>query len=240
MYVVVSVPMDRSCRNFVILSWNVRGLGLSDKCVVVRDNISLVKPSIICLQETKLSVDVSRSCRSFIPFNFDSFFACPAAGSRGGLLTAWPSSSFSLISSSTSAFTITTLLQSSSSADRFAITNVYGPSDHSLTDQFLTDLAEVAASVSDPWLLIGDFNLTRSPSDKNNANFNFSLASRFNQTIDALQLIEQPLLDRLFTWTNKRASPTLARLDRAFICTGFGELYPATSLTSGLWPPPNF
>ncbi|XP_066317643.1 uncharacterized protein [Miscanthus floridulus] len=117
-----------------------------------------------------------------------------------------------------------------------AITNVYGPSDHSLTDQFLTDLTGVASSISAPWLLIGDFNLTRSPSDKNNANFNFSLASRFNQTIDALQLFELPLLDRLFTWTNKRASPTLARLDRAFICTGFGELYPSTTLTSGHRP----
>jgi len=197
--------MSRNFRNFVVLSWNVRGLGITDKCVVVRNNITLSNPSVICLQETKLAVDDVHSYRSFIPFNFDCFYACPAAGSRGGLLTAWPSSSFSLISSSTSSFTITTLLQSSASDDRLAITNVYGPSDHSLTDQFLTDLTGVASSISAPWLLIGDFNLTRSPSDKNNANFNFSLASRFNQTIDALQLFELPLLDHLFTWTNKRA-----------------------------------
>jgi hypothetical protein len=105
-----------------------------------------------------------------------------------------------------------------------------------MTDVFLDDLCSVAGSISDPWMLIGDFNLTRSPADKNNANFNVSLASRFNQTIDALQLIELNLRDRLYTWSNKRAVPTLARLDRAFICTGFGDLYPATFLASGPRP----
>lgn len=49
----------------------------------------------------------------------------------------------------------------------------------------------------------------------------------------ALQLIELPLLDRLFTWTNKRAEPTLARLDHAFFNIGFGHGFPGATLTSG-------
>ena len=118
----------------------------------------------------------------------------------------------------------------------FAVTNVYGPLDHSLIDLFLRDLHDVAATINDPWLLIGDFDLTRSPNDKNSMTFNANLASRFNQAVDTLQLVKLPLLDRMFTWTNKRAEPTLSRLDRAFFNLSFGEIFPATSLTSGCRP----
>jgi hypothetical protein len=59
---------------------------------------------------------------------------------------------------------------------------------------------------------------------------------RFNNVIDTLELIELPLLDRMFTWTNKQSSPTLARLDRAFINTTFATAFPGTLLTSGNRP----
>jgi hypothetical protein len=116
-------------------------------------------------------------------------------------------------------FSTMVVLQSTTSNLRFALTNVYGPADHARTDLFLADLLDVAANVAVPWMLIGDFNITRCPADKNTASINSSIASRFSQTIDTLELIELRLLDRLFTWTNKWAEPTLARLDRAFIST---------------------
>jgi hypothetical protein len=39
----------------------------------------------------------------------------------------------------------------------------------------------------------------------------------FNDCINSLCLIELPLHDRKFTWSNHRDSPTLVRLDRFFI-----------------------
>lgn len=51
-----------------------------------------------------------------------------------------------------------------------------------------------------------------------------------------MQLIELPLLDHLFTWTNKRVEPTLARLDRAFFNIGFRDGFPGATLTSGHCP----
>lgn len=51
-----------------------------------------------------------------------------------------------------------------------------------------------------------------------------------------MQLIELPLLDPLFTWTNKRAKPTLARLDLAFFNIGFGHGFPGATLTSSHRP----
>jgi exonuclease III len=42
------------CDNFFI--WNVHGLNGRARCAVVTDSVSQERASIVCLQETKLSV----------------------------------------------------------------------------------------------------------------------------------------------------------------------------------------
>jgi hypothetical protein len=54
----------------------------------------------------------------------------------------------------------------------FTITNVYAPFDHDLTQDFVTEMVSLTSVVSGPWLILGDFNLIRVPSEKNNSNFN--------------------------------------------------------------------
>ena len=46
---------------------------------------------------------------------------------------------------------------------------------------------------------MGDFNLTRTPVDKNNDHFNAAEANGFNDLINSLCLIEIPLSDRAYT-----------------------------------------
>lgn len=84
-------------------------------------------------------------------------------------------------------------------------------------DAFLSELDNIQPPHDQSWIAIGDYNLTRSPTDKNTHGFNWSLANKFNNLIHDLALVELPVMDRLYTWSNKRASPTLARLDRAFV-----------------------
>ncbi|CAN6180303.1 unnamed protein product [Urochloa humidicola] len=112
------------------------------------------------------------------------------------------------------------------------ITNVYAPADHRDSRLFLNGLLELAPHVHGPWLLVGDFNLVRDTGDKNNGHINHALCSAFNDTVDALGVIELPLLERLFTWSNMREQPTLARFDRAFFSNAFSCTFPDTSLTS--------
>lgn len=83
-----------------------------------------------------------------------------------------------------------------------------------------------------PWLVLGDFNLTRFPQNKNNDLFNHREASLFNDAINSLGLIELPLLDRAYTWSNRRDTPTLARLDRAFVNLAWDHKFPNTNLSS--------
>lgn len=134
------------------------------------------------------------------------------------------------------AYTLTIPFSSTTSNYALHLTNVYAPSNNGETDAFLDELRNICPQPC-PWIMVGDFNLTRSPANKNTAGLNWALASKFNSIIDKLALMELPLLDRLYTWSNKRASPTLAHLDRAFIRTDFCSKFPNAFLSSRLGNP---
>ena len=78
------------------------------------------------------------------------------------------------------------------------------------------------------WLLVGDFNLYRSPADRNRPGGDHSEMYLFNEAISALGLIELPLKGRRFTCTNKQASPLLERLDWFFTSANWTLPYPTT------------
>ena len=218
--------------NYLIFCWNVRGLGSSPKCIDIRDAISFSSPHIVCLQETKIRNLPPLRHPPFLPSYLDAHMAIPAVGSRGGLITAWNTNLFKQQSYIARQYSLTISLASTSSELSFSLTNVYAPADHAFTDAFLHELRDLSSNVTGAWLLIGDFNLLRATSDKNNTLFSQTLADSFNACINSLALLELPLLDRLFTWSNKRQIPTLACLDRALFNTEFSFMFPNSMLTS--------
>lgn len=226
--------MNQERFNYTILSWNVRGLGLKEKFDAVRDTISISHPHIACLQESKLhSLDVAK-CKAFLPAYLNAFTYAPADGARGGLVTAWNPDFVSAMDIAQSTYCLTVSFASTSSNYSFFVTNVYAPSDHRETDLFLADLESIAQPTDVNWVAIGDYNLTREPADKNNGIFDQSLADKFNASINRLALLELPLLDRLYTWSNRRDTPILARLDRALVNNAFASSFPNSTLTSRL------
>lgn len=68
----------------------------------------------------------------------------------------------------------------------------------------------------DNWLILGDFNLIRSPQDSNKPGGSASEMLMFNDAITSLGLIELPLQGRSYTWSNKQQSPLLEKLDWLF------------------------
>jgi endonuclease/exonuclease/phosphatase family metal-dependent hydrolase len=81
-------------------------------------------------------------------------------------------------------------------------------------------------------MLSGDFNMIRYSHEKNNTNFHFAEVEAFNECVNDMSLIELSLLDRNFTWSNKRCVPTLEWMDRVFINLIWDELLPNTVLSS--------
>lgn len=78
------------------------------------------------------------------------------------------------------------------------------------------------------WLLVGDFNLYRSPADKNKPGGDQAEMYLFNEAISALGLVELPLKGRRFTWSNKQFAPLLERLDWFFTSPSWTLTYPST------------
>jgi hypothetical protein len=191
------------------------------------------KPTIICIQESKLADLNFFKAQTFLPQPFSSsLVAAPAVGSRGGILTAWDPAILTKKCHFLNAYSITTSFSCNATDLDFFLTNVYGPSDHAYSNDFLQSIREVQNIVSGPWILLGDFNLVRGPADKSNGQFNASLAGAFNQAIQDILVSEIPLSDRRFTWSNNQAFPILARLDRVFTNVALDLATPLAHLSS--------
>jgi hypothetical protein len=148
------------------------------------------------------------------------------------LVTAWDTNLFSLVRVVPSRHTLSLDLSSANDGSIFRFSNVYALCERVDKPLFLENLATHDPGDNTPWMIAGDFNLTRDPGDRNNANFSVTEAELFNETINNLGLIELPLRDRCFTWSNGRTSPTLIRLDRVFINHAWNECFPSSSLAS--------
>jgi hypothetical protein len=189
--------------------WNVRSLGQCHKRDDVHAAIELFLPSILCLQETKLSEISSFLASLFLPQSLRSFVFKPSGGASGGFLTAWNDDIVELLHHSIEIFSITTTFYVRADNIIFSVINVYCPCNHFTKPDFLLSLENIFASLSNPIAIMGDFNLLRAPKDKSNANFNFTEAMIFNDFINSLGLLEIPLLDKQFTWSNQQNPPIL-------------------------------
>ncbi len=205
-------------RCFRFLSWNVRGLNGPDKCKSVKLFLKGCKCGVICLQETKLSSISKDKFFSFCGFHLREFRVMNAGGSRGGLITAWNPSLFECVDGWTGRFTINSVLKRRMDGAIFMISNIYGPTSGAVDrGAFFQELREIGSRRQGAWALMGDFNITLSTSDKNGPPSRTADILRFREVVNDLEVMDLPIYNKRFTWTNGRPAPTLVRLDRAFI-----------------------
>lgn len=197
-----------------ILNWNVRGLGDSDKSSLVRQTVVSCHPDILSFQETKLSSISSLKGREFLPARLRSFSFMPADGSAGGILLAWDQSIMDCTMVSMHKFHITAKFSSTSNNMSFMMFAIYAPCEATDRAEFFLVVNQDAASVEGPWILLGDFNMCRFDYEKSKGRINWQVMEVFNDWIRTNGLDDIDLVNRRFTWSNKREHPTLERLDR--------------------------
>ena len=74
--------------NHKFIFWSVRGLNSRSKRSAVRSMITAAAPSIVCLQETKLSAISTDLVAQTLGAEFWDFYCLPADKTRGGILLA--------------------------------------------------------------------------------------------------------------------------------------------------------
>lgn len=81
-----------------VLSWNVRGLGVAMKRVLVKRFVLSHKPAVLSLQETKCEEPVESLVRSIWGIGNLGWEGKASNGASSGLWTIWDASKMRLVS----------------------------------------------------------------------------------------------------------------------------------------------
>ncbi len=99
-------------------------------------------------------------------------------------------------------FSITVGLTELKSDTCFFVTNVYGPPSWEGKDDFCRELLDLKNVCGGRWVVCGDFNLTRNQREKRGRGWSRKLMGMFNDLISGLNLIDLPMGNQNFTWSN--------------------------------------
>ena len=191
-----------SVRKWKVLCWNVRGLNSETRQNEVRAKIDESECAIICLQETKCESFDWKLIRKFCPKRFDCFAISPSVGASGGILVLWNSSVFYGQLVETNRFSVSVNFTSVHNNESWTMVSVYGPCAGEERDRFVDWLYNLHIPTMANWLIIGDFNFIRTQENRNKPGGNQSDMFLFNEIIGHLGLLELPLKDRTYTWSN--------------------------------------
>jgi hypothetical protein len=166
--------------------------------------------------------------KKFCPRRFNKFKFVPSDGASGGLLTVWNGNQFTreLIYSGT--FAINIKLTSLQSGQQWFLSNIYGPCSPTGRAEFTNWLYNIDVSDYCLWLMVSDFNLMRSPENRNRPGGDTNNMMLFNDIISHLDLVEVPLKNRAFTWSSMQQNALLGKLDWVFTSSNWTVSFPNT------------
>lgn len=191
-------------------------MGSSLKVNAVRDIVKSEKPDFLLLQETKISENDFKEKIKKIK-NYEGI-AISSEGASGGIGTLWDKKKWQLKDYTHNRWWIRTDLQNTKTTEDYSVYNVYAPPHFrdkaSCWDSISADLN---ASHGKKIFLGGDLNLIRNAQGKLGGNF-FADPAReaLEDIIQAHNLIDTPLHNGIFTWSNRRTGKNniKERLDR--------------------------
>jgi len=164
-----------------------------------------------------------------LPAAFDDFLFVPSAGASGGILIAWNSRLLSASLKFCNGFALAARFHSNLDDTSWNLTNVYGPCTPEGKLEFIAWLKTVDLSDTEPWMILGDFNLYRRPDNRNREGANSGDMNMFNSFISLKGLTEIPLQGMRYTWSNMQQPPLLEKLDWIFTNNSWTGLFPETT-----------
>lgn len=181
--------MDNT-RNWYFLSWNVRGISSQEKWDNIRDKIRELSPHIFSLQETKREAFDRAYVKKFCPRHLSEFVFSPSRGASGGLITVWNPNQFRGEMVQVNQYSITIKFSPLANGKSFHHTSICGPSSPDEKDSFINWLYNFDCSEIEDWVIMGDFNLIRSPENRNRSGGNHNDMMLFNDVINHLDLVD--------------------------------------------------
>ncbi|KAJ0907900.1 putative RNA-directed DNA polymerase [Helianthus annuus] len=109
------------------------------------------------------------------------------------------------------------------------IINIYAPNIPTERRQLWEKLLTLREAIQGMWVLIGDFNEVRVPSDRLNSVFDSNNAMCFNNFISSGGFVEYPMTGRRFTYMTADGKK-LSKIDRILVSMDFVNKWPNATL----------
>jgi exonuclease III len=211
-----------------MISWNVRGLNSKEKRSQIRNALKMWNGEIICLQETKMSNIGRAEIGSLWGNRFAGWVFLESEGASGGVLIMWDKRVTEVQDWVKGQYSISCRFRNVQDQFEWAFSGVYGPNADAERFTLWEELAGVRSWWDVPWCIGGDFNVMRFPSEKLGGGRVTSAMRNFSDFISEMELIDLPLMEGPFTWSNNQDPPSKSRIDRFLLSSDwedhFGQL----------------
>ncbi|KAJ9703126.1 hypothetical protein PVL29_004763 [Vitis rotundifolia] len=193
------------------------------------------------IQETKKKDCDRRFVGSVWTNRNKDWVALPASGASGGILIIWDSKNLCREEVVIGSFSVSVKF-SLDGCGSLWISAVYGPNSPSLRKDFWVELFDIYGLTYPLWCVGGDFNVIRRSSEKLGGSSLTPSMKDFDSFIRECELLDPPLRNASFTWSNMQESPVCKRLDRFLYSNEWGLLFPQglqealIRRTSDHWP----
>lgn len=192
-----------------IISWNVRGIGSKEKRALVESFIQQHHPSVVILQETKISKVDRFIVKSLWSSRNIAWAFKGSIGASGGIIILWNNPVLSVTDIKVGSFSLTIHITLADGFN-FWLTGIYGPPRARDRGLFWDELKELSSLCTEGWLLGGDFNVTRWTFENSSQRRPTRSMNLFNRFITESNLTDLPFQNGLFTWSNLRDSSSLS------------------------------
>jgi exonuclease III len=210
--------------------WNSRGLSDLAKASFISDSVKEQNLEFVALLETGKKEYTQSTLNSFCAGrNFIWHWTQPH-GRSGGILLGVNLDAIDIGSIEEGDFFIKFKLRDRKEDFKWILVAVYGAAQPEYKESFLTELVRTCSKENLPMVIGGDFNIIRSPSEKNNDKYDGKWPFLFNAIIDSLDLREVEMSGRKYTWANSLENPTFEKLDRVLVSTEWEQKYPLATV----------
>jgi hypothetical protein len=123
-------------------------------------------------------------------------------------------------------YTVACSLRNTDDNAVWAFGGVYGPNDDRDKTDLWVELAGLMSWWEMPWCIGGDFNVVRFPSERSSGAGFSAAMEEFSDFIFMQNLVDLPLEDGQFTWSNNQEDQIWSRIDRFLVSLEWEENFP--------------